>query len=128
MTPPALERLVRSCMAKEREDRIQSAHDVKLQLDWIAEAGSQAGIPAPVVTRRGMPKKMGSIGADKATRRDSRAAIEPGNADRGTSSDDPGTRDGASGGDGRLGPFPIAIRYRSVGDCILTPGPEAYCI
>jgi serine/threonine protein kinase len=45
MTPPALERLVRSCMAKEREDRIQSAHDVKLQLDWIAEAGSQAGIP-----------------------------------------------------------------------------------
>jgi serine/threonine protein kinase len=52
MTPPALERLVRSCMAKEREDRIQSAHDVKLQLDWIAEAGSQAGIPAPVVTRR----------------------------------------------------------------------------
>ena len=52
MTPPALERLVRSCMAKEREDRIQSAHDVKLQLQWIAEAGSQAGIPAPVVARR----------------------------------------------------------------------------
>ena len=52
MTPPALERLVRSCMAKEREERIQSAHDVKLQLEWIAEAGSQAGIPAPVVARR----------------------------------------------------------------------------
>jgi eukaryotic-like serine/threonine-protein kinase len=52
MTPPALERLVRSCMAKEREDRIQSAHDVKLQLEWIAEGGSQAGIPAPVVARR----------------------------------------------------------------------------
>jgi eukaryotic-like serine/threonine-protein kinase len=52
MTPPALERLVRSCMAKEREDRIQSAHDVKLQLQWIAEAGSQAGVPAPVVARR----------------------------------------------------------------------------
>ncbi len=52
MTPPALERLIRSCMAKEREERIQSAHDVKLQLDWIAEAGSQAGIPAPVVARR----------------------------------------------------------------------------
>ncbi len=52
MTPPALERIVGSCMAKEREDRIQSAHDVKLQLQWIAEAGSQAGIPAPVVARR----------------------------------------------------------------------------
>ena len=52
MTPPALERLVRSCMAKEREERIQSAHDVKLQLEWIADAGSQAGVPAPVVARR----------------------------------------------------------------------------
>ena len=59
MTPPALERLVRSCMAKEREDRIQSAHDVKLQLDWIAEAGSQAGIPAPVVTRRRISQQAG---------------------------------------------------------------------
>ncbi len=52
MTPPALERLIRSCMAKEREERIQSAHDVKLQLEWIAEAGSQAGVPAPVAKRR----------------------------------------------------------------------------
>lgn len=58
MTPPALERLVRSCMAKEREDRIQSAHDVKLQLDWIAEAGSQAGIPAPVVARRRVSQRL----------------------------------------------------------------------
>jgi eukaryotic-like serine/threonine-protein kinase len=52
MTPPALERLISSCMAKDREDRIQSAHDVKLQLRWIAEAGSQAGVPAPIVARR----------------------------------------------------------------------------
>ena len=52
MTPPAFERLVRSCMAKEREERIQSAHDVKLQLEWMAEGGSQAGVPAPVVARR----------------------------------------------------------------------------
>jgi len=52
LTPPSLERLVRSCMAKEKADRVQSAHDVKLQLDWIAEAGSQAGVPAPVVARR----------------------------------------------------------------------------
>ncbi len=52
MTPPALDRLVRYCMAKEREERIQSAHDVKLQLEWIAEAGSQAGVPALVVARR----------------------------------------------------------------------------
>src|SRR3954471_14377058 len=52
LTPPSLERLVRSCMAKEKTERVQSAHDVKLQLDWIAEAGSQAGVPAPLVARR----------------------------------------------------------------------------
>jgi Tol biopolymer transport system component len=63
MTPPALERLVTSCMAKDREDRIQSAHDVKLQLQWIAEAGSQAGVPAPVVARRRSSQRLAWIAA-----------------------------------------------------------------
>src|SRR5205814_10317718 len=58
MRPPRLERLVRSCMAEEREERIQSAHDVKLQLEWIAEAGSQAGVPAPVIARRKVSQRM----------------------------------------------------------------------
>jgi eukaryotic-like serine/threonine-protein kinase len=58
MTPPALERLVRYCMAKDRDERIQSAHDVKLQLEWIGEAGSQAGVPAPVVARRRTSQKL----------------------------------------------------------------------
>ena len=61
MTPPALDRLVRYCMAKDREERIQSAHDVKLQLDWIAEGGSQAGVPAPVVARRRTSQKLAWI-------------------------------------------------------------------
>jgi serine/threonine protein kinase/Tol biopolymer transport system component len=61
MTPPALERLVASCMAKDRDDRIQSAHDVKLQLQWIAEAGSQAGVPAPVVARRKTSQRLAWI-------------------------------------------------------------------
>ncbi len=52
MTPPALERLVRTCLAKDPEDRFQSARDVKLQLEWVAEAGSRAGVPAPLVSRR----------------------------------------------------------------------------
>jgi len=66
MTPPALERLVNSCMAKDREDRIQSAHDVKLQLQWIAEAGSQAGVPAPVVARRRSSQRLAWIVATVA--------------------------------------------------------------
>ncbi len=52
MTPPALERLVRICMAKEPADRWQTMHDVALQLRFIAEAGSQAGVPVAVTARR----------------------------------------------------------------------------
>ena len=52
LNPPALERLVRACLAKDAEERIQTAHDVKLPLQWIAEGGSQAGVPAPVAARR----------------------------------------------------------------------------
>jgi Tol biopolymer transport system component/predicted Ser/Thr protein kinase len=52
MTPPALERVVRTCLAKDADDRWQSAHDVAAELRWISEAGSQAGVPAPVVARR----------------------------------------------------------------------------
>jgi len=52
MTPPALDRVVKTCMAKDPEDRFQTAHDVKLQLQWISEGGSQAGLPAPVAARR----------------------------------------------------------------------------
>ena len=58
MTPPALDRLVQTCLAKEPEDRFQTAHDVKLQLQWIAEGGSQAGAPAVVVSRRKTREKV----------------------------------------------------------------------
>src|SRR6266853_482971 len=52
MSPPALDRVVKVCLAKDPDERWQTAHDVKLQLQWIAEGGSQAGIPAPVSKRR----------------------------------------------------------------------------
>ena len=52
MTPPALDRVIGTCLAKDPDDRFQTAHDVRLQLQWIAEGGSQAGVPAPVVQRR----------------------------------------------------------------------------
>jgi len=58
MSPPALDRVVRTCMAKDPDDRWQTAHDVKLQLEWIAEAGSKAGIPAPVAARRRISQKL----------------------------------------------------------------------
>jgi Tol biopolymer transport system component len=52
LAPPALDQVIRACLAKDPEQRIQTAHDVKLQLQWIAEGGSQAGVPAPVAARR----------------------------------------------------------------------------
>jgi Tol biopolymer transport system component len=52
MTPPALERVVRTCLEKDADDRWQTAHDVALQLKWIEEGGSQLGVPAPVAARR----------------------------------------------------------------------------
>src|SRR5262249_53506130 len=52
MTPPALERLVRICLMKDPDERWQTAHDVATQLRWIAEGGSELGVPAPVVAHR----------------------------------------------------------------------------
>src|SRR5438477_2968777 len=40
------------CLSKAPADRWQSAHDVVAQLKWIASAGSQAGIHAPVAAPR----------------------------------------------------------------------------
>jgi len=52
LTPPALERVVKTCLQKDPDDRWQTAHDVMLELKWIEEGGSQAGVAAPVVHRR----------------------------------------------------------------------------
>jgi Tol biopolymer transport system component len=41
LTPPALERTIRRCLAKDPEDRWQTARDLELELTWIAEGGSQ---------------------------------------------------------------------------------------
>ena len=52
MVPPALDRLIKACLNKDADQRLQTAHDARLQLQWIAEGGSQAGVPAPVAARR----------------------------------------------------------------------------
>ena len=52
LTPPALERVVKFCVAKDPDARWQSAQDLKVQLEWILEGGSQVGVPVPVSRRR----------------------------------------------------------------------------
>ncbi len=47
LAPPAFQRVVSQCLAKDSDDRWQSAGDVKRELDWIASGGgSGSGMPA----------------------------------------------------------------------------------
>ena len=50
--PASLERLVRRCLAKDPDDRWQTARDLAAELRWIAEAGSGTTTAAPAITRR----------------------------------------------------------------------------
>src|SRR5262249_38026443 len=52
LTPPGLEHAVKKCLAKDPEERWQSASDLKSELNWIAEGGSQAGVPSSVTIGR----------------------------------------------------------------------------
>src|ERR1700694_814093 len=53
MTPPALDRVVKKCLAKEPEKRWQAASDVCDELRWIAEGGSQVTL-APTAEVKGI--------------------------------------------------------------------------
>ncbi|HET6372703.1 MAG TPA: protein kinase [Candidatus Polarisedimenticolia bacterium] len=51
MTPPEMERVVRVCLAKDPDARVQSAHDVRLQLEWIATGALRPRARAASSTR-----------------------------------------------------------------------------
>src|SRR6202023_468461 len=62
MTPPALDRVVKKCLAKEPEKRWQAASDVCDELKWIAEPGqgSQAATPASGgIAKSGVRERLG---------------------------------------------------------------------
>ncbi|MGH9367650.1 MAG: protein kinase domain-containing protein, partial [Thermoanaerobaculia bacterium] len=67
LLPPALDRVVRTCLAKDPEDRWQTAHDLTGELEWIAQVGSQAGVAAPVVARRKNRERLAWVGFGIAT-------------------------------------------------------------
>jgi eukaryotic-like serine/threonine-protein kinase len=54
LTPPALERVVRKCLAKDPDERWQSAADLASELKWVSSesSGTQFAVPG-----RGTPKR-----------------------------------------------------------------------
>jgi eukaryotic-like serine/threonine-protein kinase len=57
LAPRGLDRVVRACLAKNPDDRIQSGHDVRLQLEWVLEG---AAPEAAAVTTGGRPAATGA--------------------------------------------------------------------
>ena len=51
LAPPMLERAIKRCLAKEPDDRWQTARDLELELKWLAEGGSQTSLAPADLTR-----------------------------------------------------------------------------
>ena len=46
LAPPALDRVVKTCLAKDPDERWQSMHDIATELEWIADQSqSKATVP-----------------------------------------------------------------------------------
>ena len=58
MTPPAFEHVVKTCLQKNPEERYQTAHDIKLELRWIAEGGSSPATPVVASSPRSSRERL----------------------------------------------------------------------
>jgi serine/threonine protein kinase len=61
--PPALDFLVKRCLAKDPEERLQTAWDLLAQLRWIAEGGTETGMPVPAAAHRRRPARLALVAA-----------------------------------------------------------------
>jgi len=66
VAPPALDQIVRTCLAKDPDERWQTAGDIERQLEWIrdgrAQASSQTAASAPVSARRRPVRTLAAAG------------------------------------------------------------------
>jgi eukaryotic-like serine/threonine-protein kinase len=53
-SPAGLNYIIATCLAKDPDERFQTAHDIKLQLSWLIQPGSNIAAPAKTETRRRM--------------------------------------------------------------------------
>jgi serine/threonine protein kinase len=56
MTPPALDAVVKTCLAKDPDDRWQSAHDVGLQLETIRDSAPASIVSSSLPTHRAVAR------------------------------------------------------------------------
>ena len=63
LTPAAFDYLVAACLAKDREDRFQSAHDVRLQLKGIAQSPQSTAAIATGQSKRMLGSRTLLVGA-----------------------------------------------------------------
>jgi len=67
LTPPGLDRIIQRCLAKDPDDRWQTGRDLAHELNWIADAGSKAGVPAPVAAKRRSRERLIGVAAIVST-------------------------------------------------------------
>ena len=59
MTPLLLDHVITQCLAKDADERWQSAADLMQELKWIAEGGSEAGVPYVAPAGRRISGRLG---------------------------------------------------------------------
>ncbi len=55
LTPPALDHAIRRCLAKDPEERWQTARDLALELKWTAQGSAQTPVPSVATGSRAGP-------------------------------------------------------------------------
>ena len=62
VSPSALDRTVKTCLAKDPDERFQTVHDLKLQLTWIAEGASSSASQAAFARPSSKRKRLETLG------------------------------------------------------------------
>jgi eukaryotic-like serine/threonine-protein kinase len=61
-TPVALEHAIQTCLEKNPEERVQTAHDLRVQLAWVAKASFSTAMPIPTQPKSGIWKWLAAAG------------------------------------------------------------------
>ena len=69
VAPQGLDRLIRNCLSKDPEERIQTAHDIKLQLRGIAEAAGLSAASGTFAPQTPLPGDASTFAGGRAKAR-----------------------------------------------------------